>query len=236
MGRTRRKRRLVRRLLDAGTVKNFPPVLDVRAAGEYAEYSGRYTYSNEYTLPFYRQQGSARVLQATSQSREDYRQFFSWGFAPEREGLNVVVSKSMENSATTPLTVAHWITPPRYWPRFVPGTPVQMTVVAALLYAGGEPLGDPQQPLHEAGLSAEGAVELLACPPAAYIPAEEGPLTIFVHAPTLGATAPLCLEVAPGCSGGRRLRRGAGTGRPEHASRDTLGFCKWPRGGREAAA
>eukprot|EP01062_Namystynia_karyoxenos_P045332 TRINITY_DN33666_c0_g1_i2.p1 TRINITY_DN33666_c0_g1~~TRINITY_DN33666_c0_g1_i2.p1 ORF type:complete len:455 (+),score=107.49 TRINITY_DN33666_c0_g1_i2:71-1366(+) len=64
-------------------------------------------------------------------------------------------------------------------------------------------------PLQDVGASAECAAELLRLPPADLQPAAEGPLVLFVAAPRLGRSEPVCVEVAADASVGGLAARAA---------------------------
>eukprot|EP01062_Namystynia_karyoxenos_P050188 TRINITY_DN388_c0_g1_i2.p1 TRINITY_DN388_c0_g1~~TRINITY_DN388_c0_g1_i2.p1 ORF type:complete len:285 (+),score=56.10 TRINITY_DN388_c0_g1_i2:79-933(+) len=86
-----------------------------------------------------------------------------------------------------------------------PGRPAAPTRPPCFLYFGGRGLSDPDTLLSDAGISAESLVELTLLPTAGTRrpPAAEGPLAIYVHAPTLGCPESVCVEVAPDTTAGQ---------------------------------
>eukprot|EP01062_Namystynia_karyoxenos_P067391 TRINITY_DN61334_c0_g1_i1.p1 TRINITY_DN61334_c0_g1~~TRINITY_DN61334_c0_g1_i1.p1 ORF type:complete len:226 (+),score=36.95 TRINITY_DN61334_c0_g1_i1:64-741(+) len=78
--------------------------------------------------------------------------------------------------------------------------PIEIKAVwGAMLRLGGTELGEDSSamPLSDAGVSAECAVEILRLPLQTSEPAGEGPLTVFVRAPSLGHPDAVALEVIP---------------------------------------
>eukprot|EP01062_Namystynia_karyoxenos_P005022 TRINITY_DN11770_c0_g1_i1.p1 TRINITY_DN11770_c0_g1~~TRINITY_DN11770_c0_g1_i1.p1 ORF type:complete len:230 (+),score=41.03 TRINITY_DN11770_c0_g1_i1:67-690(+) len=67
---------------------------------------------------------------------------------------------------------------------------------AALLSLSGSPLQDSDMTLCDAGVSGETELELLVVPPVDTVPCDEGPLVVYIRAPTFGVIDPVCLEVA----------------------------------------
>eukprot|EP01062_Namystynia_karyoxenos_P034751 TRINITY_DN2544_c0_g1_i2.p1 TRINITY_DN2544_c0_g1~~TRINITY_DN2544_c0_g1_i2.p1 ORF type:complete len:398 (+),score=88.96 TRINITY_DN2544_c0_g1_i2:78-1196(+) len=70
---------------------------------------------------------------------------------------------------------------------------------------------DMATPLSDAGMSAESLVDLIALPYATDVsaPAMDGPLTLFVHASSLGQLQPQCIEVAADATLGGLAARAA---------------------------